>query len=48
MIRWWRAWRRRCERRSLEVFLFNHGPVGKWIEVRDANTASGIWKRWPL
>lgn len=48
MIRWWRAWRWRQDRRAWEVFLLQHGPAGKWAEVRDANTAAGVWKRWPL
>lgn len=48
MIRIWKAWRRRSELRSFEVYLFNHGPADKWAAVRDANTAAGVWKRWPL
>jgi hypothetical protein len=46
--RWWKSWRERRELRNLEVYLFNHGTISKWIEVRDANTAAGVWKRWPL
>jgi hypothetical protein len=48
MIRWFRAWRRRCELRAWEVHLFNHGSLDKWQQVRDANSAAGVWKRWPL
>lgn len=48
MRRWWRAWMERREARSLEVFLFNYGPHDKWRQVRDANRAAGVWRRWPL
>lgn len=48
MIRWWRAWRWRREQRAWEVYLFNYGPLDKWAAVRDANSAAGVWKRWPL
>ena len=44
----WRHWRWKCQRRSLEVFLFNYGTTGKWIAVRDENTALGVWKGYPL
>lgn len=48
MIRLWRAWRARCAARDWELFLFHYGPIDKWREVRDANTAAGVWRRWPL
>lgn len=44
----WKRWRYRRAQRSWEVFLFNYGPVGKWIATRDLNSATGVWKRWPL
>lgn len=45
---WSRAWRTKRERRSLEVYLYNHGPRPKWEAVRDENTRRGVWKGWPL
>jgi hypothetical protein len=48
MTRWWRLWRWKRERRSLEVYLYNHGTTGKWISVREENTRLGVWKGWPL
>lgn len=48
MIKWWRAMRWRHEQRALEFRLFLDGPVDRWMEVRDANRAARVWRRWPL
>lgn len=48
MIRWWRRWMWKRRQRDFEVYLFNHGPIGKWQSVRDENTRMNVWKGWPL
>lgn len=43
----WKRWRYRREQRIWEVFLFNTGAP-KWAAVRDVNTVTGVWRRYPL
>lgn len=48
MKRWLKCWKWARSMRDLEVCLFNSGPSGKWIYVRDLNTLGRVWRRYPL